>query len=69
MPKRLPARTPSQKRCTTYLDDILIYSENELDHEEHVKGSYSDYRMQACKLTLRSANLGLNALNTWALLL
>ena len=23
--------------CTAYLDDILIYSENELEHEEHVK--------------------------------
>src|SRR6266536_4247884 len=23
--------------CTTYLDDILIYLENELDHEIHVK--------------------------------
>jgi predicted aspartyl protease len=23
--------------CTAYLDDILIYSENELDHEAHVK--------------------------------
>ena len=22
--------------CTAYLDDILIYSENELDHQEHV---------------------------------
>ena len=23
--------------CTAYLDDILIYSNNELEHEEHVK--------------------------------
>jgi len=23
--------------CTAYLDDILIYSDNELEHEEHVK--------------------------------
>jgi hypothetical protein len=23
--------------CTTYLDDILIYSNNELEHEHHVK--------------------------------
>jgi hypothetical protein len=23
--------------CTAYLDDVLIYSENELEHEEHVK--------------------------------
>jgi hypothetical protein len=22
--------------CTAYLDDILIYSENELEHDEHV---------------------------------
>ena len=22
--------------CTAYLDDILIYSDNELEHEEHV---------------------------------
>ena len=23
--------------CTAYLDDILIYSSNELEHEAHVK--------------------------------
>ncbi len=23
--------------CTTYLDDILIYLDNELEHEHHVK--------------------------------
>ena len=23
--------------CTAYLDDIIIYSENALEHEEHVK--------------------------------
>jgi hypothetical protein len=23
--------------CTAYLDDILIYSDNELEHEAHVK--------------------------------
>ena len=23
--------------CTAYLDDILIYSENKLEHKEHVK--------------------------------
>ena len=23
--------------CTAYLDDILIYSENQAEHEEHVK--------------------------------
>lgn len=25
------------KFCTVYLDDILIFSEDELDHELHVK--------------------------------
>jgi len=23
--------------CTAYLDDILIYSDNELDHQQHVQ--------------------------------
>ena len=23
--------------CTAYLDDILIYSDNELEHKEHVR--------------------------------
>jgi hypothetical protein len=23
--------------CTAYLDDILIYSDNKLEHKEHVK--------------------------------
>ena len=36
--------------CTTYLNDILIYSDNELEHEEHVK-----------KVLQRLRNAGLQA--------
>ena len=36
--------------CTAYLDDILIYSENELEHEEHVR-----------KVLLRLYEVGLQA--------
>jgi hypothetical protein len=36
--------------CTAYLDDILIYSENELDHQEHV-----------CKVLSRLREAGLQA--------
>ena len=36
--------------CTAYLDDILIYSENPLDHDEHV-----------CKVLLRLCKAGLQA--------
>jgi len=36
--------------CTAYLDDILIYSENELEHKEHV-----------CKVLLRLYEVGLQA--------
>ena len=36
--------------CTAYLDDIMIYSENELEHEEHV-----------CKVLQRLRNAGLQA--------
>jgi hypothetical protein len=36
--------------CTAYLDDILIYSENELEHEEHVR-----------KVLLRLRQAGLQA--------
>ena len=36
--------------CTTYLDDILIYSDNELEHEEHVR-----------KVLQRLRNAGLQA--------
>jgi hypothetical protein len=36
--------------CTAYLDDILIYSENELDHQEHVR-----------KVLLRLREAGLQA--------
>jgi transposase InsO family protein len=36
--------------CTAYLDDILIYSENELEHEEHVR-----------KVLLRLREAGLQA--------
>ncbi|KFZ23108.1 hypothetical protein V502_02413, partial [Pseudogymnoascus sp. VKM F-4520 (FW-2644)] len=36
--------------CTAYLDDILIYLENKLDHQEHV-----------CKVLLRLREAGLQA--------
>ena len=36
--------------CTAYLDDILIYSDNELEHTEHV-----------CKVLQRLINAGLQA--------
>src|SRR5438045_8849018 len=36
--------------CTAYLDDIMIYSDNELEHEEHV-----------CKVLLRLCEAGLQA--------
>src|SRR5436190_3341927 len=36
--------------CTAYLDDIMIYSDNELKHEEHV-----------CKVLLRLHEAGLQA--------
>jgi hypothetical protein len=36
--------------CTAYLDDILIYSENPLDHKEHVR-----------KVLLRLREAGLQA--------
>ena len=36
--------------CTAYLDDILIYSDNELEHEEHV-----------CKVLLCLRKAGLQA--------
>ena len=36
--------------CTAYLDDIMIYSENELEHEEHVR-----------KVLLRLRKAGLQA--------
>src|SRR5947207_14313054 len=36
--------------CTAYLDDIMIYSDNELKHEEHV-----------CKVLLRLCEAGLQA--------
>ena len=36
--------------CTAYLDDIMIYSDNELEHEEHVR-----------KVLLRLCEAGLQA--------
>ena len=36
--------------CTAYLDEIMIYSDNELKHEEHV-----------CKVLLRLHEAGLQA--------
>jgi Reverse transcriptase (RNA-dependent DNA polymerase) len=36
--------------CTAYLDDILIYSENELEHKEHI-----------CKVLIRLCEVGLQA--------
>ena len=36
--------------CTAFLDDILIYSDNPLEHEEHI-----------CKVLLRLCKAGLQA--------
>ena len=36
--------------CTAYLDDILIYSENPLDYEEHVR----KVLLQLCKAGLQT---------------
>jgi transposase InsO family protein len=39
--------------CTAYLDDILIYSENELDHEAHVKKVLQRLRDTGLQVDLR----------------
>jgi hypothetical protein len=44
--------------CTAYLDDILIYSENELDHEEHVKKVLQRLRDAGLQADLKKCEFG-----------
>ncbi len=39
--------------CTTYLDDILIYSDNELEHEHHVKRVLERLRNTSLQIDLK----------------
>ena len=39
--------------CTTYLDDILIYSENELEHELYVKKVLERLRTTGLQIDLK----------------
>jgi hypothetical protein len=41
----------------TYLDDILIYSQNLTDHREQVRKVLTDSGNTTCLLSLKSANL------------
>ena len=35
---------------TAFIDDVLINSENEIEHQEHAKGSYNAHEKRAYKL-------------------
>ena len=39
--------------CTAYLDDILIYSDNELEHEHHVKKVLERLRNAGLQIDLK----------------
>jgi Reverse transcriptase (RNA-dependent DNA polymerase) len=44
--------------CTAYLDDILIYSENELEHEAHVKQVVERLRDAGLQADLKKCEFG-----------
>ena len=44
--------------CTAYLDDILIYSENELDHQEHVKKVLARLKEAGLQADIRKCEFG-----------
>ncbi len=39
--------------CTTYLDDILIFSDNELEHEHHVRKVLERLRNAGLQIDLK----------------
>ena len=41
--------------CTAYLDDILIYSNNELEHEEHVRKVLQRLRKAGLQADIRKS--------------
>ena len=41
--------------CTAYLDDILIYSNNELEHEEHVRKVLQQLRKAGLQADIRKS--------------
>jgi len=44
--------------CTAYLDDILIYSDNELEHEAHVKKVLDRLREAGLQVDIKKCEFG-----------
>lgn len=44
--------------CTTYLDDILIYSENPLEHHLHVKKVLDRFRQAGLQADIKKCDFG-----------
>ena len=44
--------------CTAYLDDIMIYSENELEHEEHVRKVLQRLRKAGLEADIKKSEFG-----------
>jgi Reverse transcriptase (RNA-dependent DNA polymerase) len=44
--------------CTAYLDDIMIYSDNELEHEEHVRKVLQRLRQAGLQADIKKSEFG-----------
>jgi hypothetical protein len=44
--------------CTAYLDDIMIYSDNELEHETHVKKVLERLQNAGLQVDIRKCEFG-----------
>jgi hypothetical protein len=44
--------------CTAYLDNIMIYSENELEHETHVKKVLERLRNAGLQVDIKKCEFG-----------
>jgi hypothetical protein len=53
--------------CTAYLDDILIYSDNELEHELYVKNVLERLRNAGLQIDLKKCEFHVTRTNTWDL--
>ncbi|KAI1675987.1 polymerase [Pyrenophora tritici-repentis] len=53
--------------CIAYLDDILIYSESELEHIRHVRKVLERLRQAGLQVDIKKTEFHVIGRNTWAL--